>query len=205
MVKYFPILPTVLVYKIFELKIEFEKMEKKTQELKKFKELIESYRDIKDEFIFDLRKQNFESLSNFAVCLQRFSMKRKDSFMNSSADMDYLMNIYEGLQENFDSGKSLIVLHDDFTFDFGSIVINPDDPSLEDEDITLACFVERFVELCEISDKKTEKKINDRLTVYETSYKLFDYNNWNLVRQENVLVEDEFSSDTLEKILLVKF
>ena len=75
-----PILPTVVIYKIFEMKAQLDFALKRDQELAYFSELIEAYPDIEDTFILTLDEEKFITLSKFAWELKKYGQGRKYHF-----------------------------------------------------------------------------------------------------------------------------
>ena len=190
-----PILPTVLIYKIFEMKAEFEFALKRDQELAYYAEMIEAYPDIEDTFIVKLKEEKFITLSKFAWELKKYGQGRKYKFWWLENDREHLQLIHDELcfencmvKLSFDTNKDKIFLGDDST-----ISEFDEDHDFKDNSL-ITSFLENFIDM-----EKFFCKVDNKEEVTQRFYKLFDYNDWNLVEEVDyeryeVQYEDHFGN-----------
>jgi hypothetical protein len=190
-----PILPTVVIYKIFEMKAEFDFALKRDQELAYFSEMIEAYPDIEDTFILKLKDEKFVTLSKFAWELKKYGQGRKYKFWWLDNDRSHLQLINDELSfENcmvklsFDTNKDKIFLGDDST-----ISEFDEDHDFKDNSL-FTSFLENFINM-----ENFFYKVDNKEEVSRRFYKLFDYNDWNLVEEVSyerydVQYEDQFGN-----------
>ena len=190
-----PILPTVVIYKIFEMKAEFDFALKRDQELAYFSELIEAYPDIEDTFIVKLKEEKFITLSKFAWELKKYGQGRKYKFWWLENDRSHLQLIHDELcfencivKLSFDTNKNNIFLGDDST-----ISEFDEDHDFKDNSL-ITSFLENFTSM-----EKFSRKVENNQEVTRRFYKLFDYNDWNLVEEVDyerydVQYEDQFGN-----------
>ena len=188
-----PILPTVIIYKIFEMKAEFDFALKRDQELAYFSEMIEAYPDIEDTFIVKLKDEKFITLSKFAWGLKKYGQGRNFWWLDN--DREHLQLIHDELcfencmiKLSFDTNKNSIFLGDDST-----ISEFDEDHDFKDNSL-FTMFIENFTNI-----ENFFCKVDNTEEVTRRFYKLFDYNEWNLVEKVeyeryDVHIEDQLGN-----------
>ena len=189
MKKYYPILPTVLVYKIFEYKMEFELAQKKEDEVIIFKKLIDLYPDIPDDYIQELELKMYHSLSIFGKSLQKYKEKdpdEKNDEFRYNQRIEQEKEILYNCIDNFDKISKT------------PIKIGSYDDIIKEEDIIKWGIVNFFNSYIQISSPniKIEKVNKDNRIVQDIYIKIFDYNEYNIYFKsvdfvENITIVDE--------------
>jgi hypothetical protein len=203
--RYYPILPTILVYKIFEYKIDFELAQKKEDEINIFKKIIQLYPNIPDDYIQELESKMYYSLSKFGKNLQKFKEKNSDERYHEFKYDQRIEQEKENLNiciDNFDKNSKIPIKIANYDFDF------------DEEDnlnVGMINFFESYIRIS-TSFAKIEK-VNKNNSIARNVYiKIFDYNEYmihfqsidfpeyiTIVDEEDNEIEEIHQYETVEK------